>query len=111
MNYLRRVAPIALALLLLAAPTLASEDEADNPVRVLFLSKSSGFQHSAITRTDQSASQRAVASRTTRASPKTTGRMSPRSTLTPNANCVSDACCMTRRQRADCHVCRQKITR
>ena len=48
-----RIRPLllALALLLLAAtPTLASE--ADDPVRVLFLSKSSGFEHSAIKRTD-----------------------------------------------------------
>lgn len=52
MIYLGRLAPIALALLLLAAPTLAFEDKADDPVRVLFLSKSSGFQHSAITRQD-----------------------------------------------------------
>ncbi len=44
---------LALALLFVAvAPTIASEDEADDPVRVLFLSKSSGFQHSAITRQD-----------------------------------------------------------
>ncbi len=44
---------LALALLLAAAaPTLAAEDQVDDPVRVLFLSKSSGFQHSAIKRTD-----------------------------------------------------------
>jgi len=48
-----RLLLLALALLLLAAtPTIASESEADDPVRVLFLSKSSGFQHSAIKRTD-----------------------------------------------------------
>ncbi|MYH23858.1 MAG: ThuA domain-containing protein [Holophagales bacterium] len=43
---------LALALLLAAAPTLAFNSEADEPVRVLFVSKSSGFQHSAIKRTD-----------------------------------------------------------
>ena len=55
MIYLRRVAPLALALTLLLAavgPTAASEHEADDPVRVLFVSKSSGFEHSAIKRTD-----------------------------------------------------------
>ncbi len=36
--------------LCLAAPSLASE--ADDPIRVLFVSKSSGYQHSAIKRTD-----------------------------------------------------------
>ena len=43
---------LALTLLLAAAPTLAVEDEADDSIRVLFLSKSSGFQHSAIKRAD-----------------------------------------------------------
>ena len=50
----RRIRPLLLAatLLLATTPTLAFADEADDPIRVLFLSKSSGFQHSAIKRTD-----------------------------------------------------------
>ncbi|MCY3590044.1 MAG: ThuA domain-containing protein [Acidobacteria bacterium] len=51
----RRIRPLLLALaflLLAATPTLASESAAEDPVRVLFVSKSSGFQHSAIKRTD-----------------------------------------------------------
>ena len=55
----RRTRPLLLALALplllqvtAGTPTLASEAEADDPVRVLFLSKSSGFEHSAIKRTD-----------------------------------------------------------
>ena len=37
-------------------------------------------------------------------------RMSHRWTSTPNANCVSDTWCITRRQ-TDCHVCPRKPTR
>ncbi len=40
------------ALLLTAVPAIAAENDAEGPIRVLFLSKSSGFQHSAITRKD-----------------------------------------------------------
>lgn len=45
--------PLLLGLLFLAAtPNLASEPEVDDPIRVLFVSKSSGFEHSAIRRSD-----------------------------------------------------------
>ncbi len=46
------VAAALLALLGAALPAAASEAEGDAPIRVLFLSKSSGFEHSAIKRTE-----------------------------------------------------------